>query len=209
MLKLVGIVVACVLGVGFFYLSRFLVREFGWLVWSIMVVSAVWYISVFNVFITHRNAIQESWSQIDVQMRRRYDLVANLVEAVKGYAGHEREVLQSVTKFRSATATGDRSAAEEVEAQNVLTGVLKTLFAVAEAYPQLKADQGFLNLQAELSFIEQSIASQREDYNRQVREYNIACQSFFTHLVAAIQGFAPQNYLQIADAANDPVAVSF
>ena len=207
--KLIGLVMACGLGIAIYYGSRAIIHELGWLAWLALVASSIWYISVFNVLVEYRNSIQESWSQIDVELKRRFDLVGNLVETVKGYAGHEKGVMETVTRFRSIASGETKSTAEEVESQNMLTGVLKTLFAVAEAYPQLKADAVFLALQNELSSIEASIASERSSYNRQVRDYNTTCQSFFSHIVAVIHGFAPQNYLQIAEAVSEPVRVSF
>ena len=172
----------------------------------VLVVFAV--ILIFNSLISLRNRVKNAWSQIDVQLKKRFDLVPNLVETVKGYAKHEKEVFENVTKARAAIM-GAKSTKESVDAQNMLTGALKTLFAVAENYPQLKASENFMMLQEELSGIESKIAYARQFYNDSVMQYNIAIQSFPNNILAGMLGFAEQTYFETAEAEKGPEKVSF
>jgi len=135
-----------------------------WVIIALVVIIVLWLIALYNRFVVLRNRIEGSWAQVDVQLKKRYDLVPNLVETVKGYAKHEREVFEKVTEARSK-AISAQNVADQGEAENLLTGALKSLFAVAEAYPELKANVNFLQLQEELSAIENKIAYARQHFN--------------------------------------------
>lgn len=153
-------------------------------------------IAFYNRLILLRNRVDNAWAQIDVQLKQRYDLIPNLVETVKGYASHEQETFERVIQARnlamSATGVEQQGAAE-----NMLTGALKSLFALAEAYPDLKANQSFLQLQDELTKIEQKIAYARQSYNDTVMSYNTAIQSFPANVVAAPLGFTVREYFEV------------
>ena len=153
-------------------------------------------IALYNRLVVLRNRVDNSWSQIDVQLRRRYDLIPNLVETVKGYATHESETFEKVTQARNM-AVDAGSVAEQGQAENMLTGALKSLFAVAEAYPELKANTNFLKLQEELSGTEGKIAYARQFYNDSVMSYNTAIQSFPANLLAGMFGFTEREYFEI------------
>src|SRR5687768_12992643 len=142
-----------------------------WVALGLLVLGGLYLVGAYNGLVKRRNRIENAWSQIDVQLQRRYDLIPNLVETVKGYATHEKGVFEEVSRARSA-AIGATGVAAQGQAENVLTGALKSLFAVAEAYPQLKADQNFLSLQEELSGTEGRIAYARQFYNDTVQGYN-------------------------------------
>ncbi|MEJ2745377.1 MAG: LemA family protein [bacterium] len=166
-------------------------------------------IGAYNRLIRLKNRIENAWSQIDVQLKRRYDLIPNLVETVKGYAAHEREVFQSVTEARTR-AIGASSVKEQGQAENMLTGALKTLFAVAENYPDLKANQNFLLLQEELAGTEGKIAYARQFYNDSVMTYTMACQTFPSSIIAGTFHFPGKDYFEIEEpAAREPVKVKF
>jgi LemA protein len=166
-------------------------------------------IGMYNSLVTLRNRCDNGWSQIDVQLRRRYDLIPNLVETVKGYAKHEREVFEKVTQARAAAANAQGVKAQ-AEADNMLTGALKSLFAVAEAYPDLKANQNFLMLQEELAGTESKIAYARQFYNDTVMKFNMKQQVFPSNIIANMFGFKPRDYFQIEDEiAKGPVKVQF
>ena len=162
----------------------------------------------YNGLILRRNRVDNAWAQIDVQLKQRYDLVPNLVETVKGYASHEKETLERVIQARniamSATGVEQQGAAE-----NMLTGALKSLFAVAEAYPDLKANQNFLQLQDELSKIEQKIAYARQSYNDVVMSFNTAIQSFPANMVAGMLGFSAREYFEAEPEAATAPQVKF
>ncbi len=167
------------------------------------------FIGIYNGLITYRNRCDNAWSQIDVQLRRRYDLIPNLVETVKGYAKHEREVFEKVTEARAA-AVSAQGVKEIGQADNALTGTLKSLFAVAENYPELKANQNFLLLQEELAGTEGKVAFSRQFYNDQVMKFNMKQQVFPSNIVANMFNFKPREYFQIEEeAARGPVKVSF
>jgi len=168
----------------------------------------LWMIATFNRLVVLRNRIQNGWAQIDVQLRRRYDLIPNLVETVKGYAAHERGVFEEVTKARAAMASA-QGVAEQGQAQNMITQALKNLFAVAEAYPELKANQNFLMLQEELSGTESKIAYARQFYNDSVMSLNALIQSFPANVVASMFGFRTHEYFPMEDVAREPVKVQF
>ncbi|MDQ2827088.1 MAG: LemA family protein [Actinomycetota bacterium] len=155
----------------------------------------------FNGLVRRRNQVDGAWSQITVQLKRRYDLIPNLVETVKGYAAHERGTFEAVTAARAgamnAQASGDP--ARTAEADNVLTGTLKTLFAVSEAYPQLKANQNFLQLQGELSSTEDRVAASRQAYNEAVLSYDTRIQTFPGSLIAGTFHFIAREYFTVPD----------
>ncbi len=173
---------------------------------AVVLVAAIW---LYNRFVTLTTRVKEAWSDIDVQLKRRYDLIPNLVETVKGYAAHEREAFDRVTTAR-AKALSAGSVAEHGEAENMLTGALKSLFAVAEAYPDLKANQNFLELQRELSDTENKIQAARRFYNGNVRDLNILVATFPSNLVAGLFGFKASDFFELEEeAAKNPVPVSF
>ena len=166
-------------------------------------------IGMYNSLVTLRNRCDNGWSQIDVQLRRRYDLIPNLVETVKGYAKHESTVFQNVTQARAATVNA-QGVKEQGQAENVLSGALKSLFAVAENYPELKANQNFLMLQEELAGTESKVAYARQFYNDTVMKYNMRTQMFPSSIIANMFGFKGRDYFQIEEeAAKGPVKVQF
>lgn len=175
---------------------------------GIAVLALLWVIVKYNQLVGLRNRIQNAWSQIDVQLKRRYDLIPNLVETVKGYAKHESEVFEKVTQARNAGINA-ASPKEQGEAENQITGALKSLFAVAEAYPELKANQNFMMLQEELSGTESKIAYARQFYNDQVMTYNTLIQSFPSNMIASNFGFNEHEYFPMDDAARENVKVDF
>lgn len=166
-------------------------------------------IFIFNNLVRKRNRVEESWSDIEVQMKRRYDLIPNVVEAVKGYVAHEKGVLENVTRARTQ-AMNAHSNTEHAQAENMLSNTLKTLFAVAENYPDLKANANFLDLQRELADTENKIQSARRFYNSNVRDYNIAIESFPANMIAGTLGFIRKELFDLEEeAAREPVKVSF
>jgi LemA protein len=165
-------------------------------------------ILMYNGLVRLRNRIDNAWSQIDVQLKRRYDLIPNLVETVKGYAAHERQVLENVTQAR-ANAINAQGPAQQAEAENVLSGALKSLFAVAEAYPDLKANQNFLSLQEELTSTEDRVAYARQFYNDSVLSYNNKLQTFPRNVIAGMFNFEKREYFEGEPEATGPVRVQF
>ncbi|MCX6569698.1 MAG: LemA family protein [Candidatus Aminicenantes bacterium] len=166
-------------------------------------------IGMYNSLITLRNRCDNAWSQVDVQLRRRYDLIPNLVETVKGYAKHESGVFERVTQARNM-AVNAQTVKAQGEAENVLTGALKSLFAVAEAYPDLKANQNFLMLQEELAGTESKVAYARQFYNDVVMKFNMKQQVFPSNILANMFGFKIKEYFQIEEeVAKGPVKVQF
>jgi LemA protein len=166
-------------------------------------------IGMYNRLVTFRNRCDNAWSQVDVQLRRRYDLIPNLVETVKGYAKHESGVFERVTQARAA-AVNAQTVKDQGQAENVLTGALKSLFAVAENYPDLKANQNFLMLQEELAGTEGKVAYARQFYNDNVMKFNMSQQVFPSSIIAGMFNFKPRDYFQIEDeVARGPVKVSF
>ena len=153
-------------------------------------------VSIYNKLVRLRNTVKSSWSDIDVQCKKRYDLVPNLVETVKGYASHEKSVFENVTKARSM-AMQATTPAEMAKAENMFRDTLKSLFAVAEAYPELKANTNFLQLQSELEALENNIESARRYYNAVVRDYNIATETFPSNLIASRFGFKKEDLFQL------------
>jgi LemA protein len=179
-----------------------------WIVLGIIGVLLLWAIYMYNRLVRLRVRTENAWSQIDVQLRRRYDLIPNLVESVKGYAAHERELFEEVTQARSnaMAASGVQS---QAQAENQLTAGIRRLFAVAEAYPQLKANQNFLALQEELTATESRIAYARQFYNDQVQLLNTKIQTFPSNLIARAGGFQPREFFEIDEPARGPVEVRF
>jgi LemA protein len=165
-------------------------------------------ILIYNGLVRFRNRIDNAWSQIDVQLKRRYDLIPNLVETVKGYAAHERQVFENVTQAR-ANAINAQGPAQQAEAENVLSGALKSLFAVAEAYPDLKANQNFLSLQEELTSTEDRVAYARQFYNDSVLSYNNKLQTFPRNIIAGMFNFEKREYFEGEPEATGPVRVQF
>jgi len=168
----------------------------GWIVLGVIVLIALWAVAIFNKLVKNRNLVFEGWSGIDVQLKRRYDLIPNLVETVKGYAGHEKEVLARVVELRNSAAQA-QTASEKAPIENMLTQTLRQLFALAEAYPDLKANQNFLDLQGQLSEIEEQIQFSRRYYNGTARDMNILVQSFPSNLIARSFGFNEADYFEI------------
>ncbi len=182
-----------------------------WILLVIVIVLIVWFIVAYNGFVTLVNRAKEAWADIDVQLKRRYDLIPNLVNTVKGYATHESEAFENVTKARAA-AMGATGIAEKGQAENMLAGTLKSLFAVAEAYPDLKANQNFMSLQTELSDTENKIQAARRFYNGNVRDLNTKIQSFPSNLIAGMFHFTSMAFFELGDAdaaAREPVEVKF
>lgn len=179
-----------------------------WVIIALIVIIVLWFIALYNRFVVLRNRIEGSWAQVDVQLKKRYDLIPNLVETVKGYAKHEREVFQNVTEARSR-AISAQNVADQGEAENLLTGALKSLFAVAEAYPELKANVNFLQLQEELSAIENKIAYARQHFNDVVLAFNTQRQRFPDNIVAGMMGLVARDYFEIEEAAREAPKVSF
>jgi LemA protein len=179
-----------------------------WIVLGLVVLVGLYLVVAYNGLVRLRNRIENAWSQIDVQLQRRYDLIPNLVETVKGYAGHEKGVFEEVTQAR-AQAIGAQGVAQQAQAENMVTSALKSLFAVAEAYPDLKANQNFLALQEELSGTEGKIAYARQFYNDTVQGYNTRIQTFPTMFVARTAGFSQREYFEADDTSRGPVRVQF
>lgn len=179
---LIGLIVIIVLIVGFFIVS-------------------------YNSLVKLRNWVKESWSQIDVQLKRRYDLIPNLVETVKGYATHEQETLEKVIQARNQLVQGTPQ--ERIEADNQIQGALKSIFALSESYPDLKANQNFLKLQEELTTTENKVAYSRQLYNKTVADYNIKRETFPTVLIAGTLGFQKEDQLTIPEEERETPQVSF
>jgi LemA protein len=181
---------------------------------ALAVVILFWVISMYNGFVQLVNRSKEAWSDIDVQLKRRYDLIPNLLNTVKGYAAHEQTAFEKVTEARTRAITAEQSGnpAEIAKAENMLTGALKSVFAVAEAYPDLKANQNFLELQHELSDTENKIQAARRFYNGNVRDLNTGLQSFPSNIIAGLFKFAKMEFFELEageEAARKPVSVSF
>src|SRR5881296_880299 len=180
----------------------------GWIVVVVLVVIAFALVGMYNSLVQLRVRADNAWSDIDVQLKRRHDLIPNLVETVKGYAAHEKGTFENIAKFRSmamqATTTADKA-----EAENQLTGALKSLFAVAENYPELKASEEFTQLQSSLTQTEDSIQYSRSGYNGAVRDLNATVQSFPANILAGMFGFQQRQYFEAAAADREPVEVKF
>jgi LemA protein len=163
---------------------------------GVVILAIILVVGIYNSLVRKRIETQNAWSQIDVQMKRRHDLVPNLVETVKGYAKHERETLERVIQARNA-AINAQTVGEHAAAENALTGALKTIFALSEAYPDLKANQNFLNLQEELTATENRIGFSRQHYNDSVSVYNTALMSFPANAIGGMFGFQPAEFWQL------------
>ena len=183
-----------------------------WILVGVIAVVIIWAVWAYNRFVTLTNRAKEAWSDIDVQLKRRYDLIPNLIESVKGYMQHEAGTLQKVTEARTA-AMGAQSVGEHSKADNMLTGALKSLFAVAESYPDLKANTNFIELQRELSDTENKIQAARRFYNSVVQEMNTALESFPSNIIGNYFKFVSREFFELAEAeaaaAQQPVKVKF
>lgn len=179
-----------------------------WIIIAVIVLAILWLVAVYNGLVRLKNRTDEAWSDIDVQLKRRYDLIPNLVETVKGITKQERTVFTDVTKARSA-AMGATSVEDKAKAENVLSGTLKTLFAVTEAYPDLKSSQNFLALQNELTDTEDKIQAARRFYNGEVRDLNIKIESFPTSMFAGSLGYQQRPFFETDEASKEPVKVAF
>ncbi len=179
----------------------------------VAVLVVFWFISVYNGFVALRTRAEEAWADIDVQLKRRYDLIPNLIEAVKGYAAHEKGVFEAVTKARTAAMSAEQSGdpVKSAQAENMLSGTLKSLFAVSENYPDLKANTNFLELQRELSDTENKIQSARRFYNANVRDLNIKTETFPSNIIAKMFGFMKKEFFDLEGAPEERenVKVSF
>ena len=160
-----------------------------WIILIVLIVAAVYAVSVYNGLIVLKNRVDEAWSDIEVQMKRRYDLIPNLVETVKGYAAHESGTLEKVIQARNMAMAAHGGVKETAESENILTGTLKSLFALTENYPDLKANENFLNLQAQLEGTENRIATERKRYTEAVAEFNTSIKKFPTNIYAGWFGF--------------------
>lgn len=179
-----------------------------WIILGIIAILVIWAVVIYNGLIRLKNRVDEAWSDIDVQLKRRYDLIPNLVNTVKGYAAHEKEVFEKVTEARtramSAQSTGDKA-----QAENALSQTLKSLFAVAENYPDLKANQNFLELQRELTDTEDKIQAARRFYNGNVRDFNTKIQVFPNNIFSGMLGFVAREFFEAEEGEKEPVKVEF
>ena len=180
----------------------------GWIAIVVGVLLVFFLIATYNRLVRLRNRVEAAWSQIDVQLKRRHDLIPNLVETVKGYAAHERETLEAVIQARQQ-AVAAKGVEDQAQAENILTGALRQLFAVSEAYPELKANENFLALQEELTGTESRIAFSRQFYNEQVLAYDNALETFPSNTVAGLFNFEPKEYFEVEEAGRDAVRVDF
>lgn len=168
----------------------------------------LWIVAVYNGLIRLKNRVEEAWSDIDVQLKRRYDLIPNLINTVKGYASHEKELFEKVTQARTA-AMGAQTPGEKEKSENVLTDTLKSLFAVAENYPDLKANQNFLELQRELSDTENKIQASRRFYNGNVRDFNTKIQLFPNNIIAGMLNFSEREFFEAEEGEKENIKVDF
>jgi len=166
---------------------------------GLIVIIGLWLVVIYNGLVGLRQAVKNAWSQIDVQLKRRYDLIPNLVETVKGYAGHERETLERVVKARQAGIDAS-TVKDQAAAENMITGALRQLFALSEAYPNLKANENFMALQEQLASTENKISFARQYYNDTVQSYNTRQQQFPANMVAGMFGFQSADFFEIEDA---------
>lgn len=185
-----------------------------WIIIAVVALIILWFVGSFNHFVTMKNRVEEAWADIDVQLKRRYDLIPNLVNTVKGYAAHESGTLEAVIAARNSamSATSTASLTDKGVAENQLSTALKSVFALSENYPDLKANQNFLSLQSELSDTENKIQASRRFYNGNVRDYNTALQVFPGNMIAGIFHFTQKELFQLGadeSAAKNPVEVKF
>lgn len=180
-----------------------------WIILGVVAAIIFWAVAAYNGLVRLKNRAKEAWADIDVQLKRRYNLIPNLVETVKGYASHERQVFEKVTEARTR-AMGAKDIKERGRAENMLSGALKTLFAVSENYPQLKASENFLELQRELRDTEDKIQAARRFYNSNVRDLNIKIESFPANIIASVFKFGQMDLFEIAEPEErEPVKVKF
>jgi len=183
-----------------------------WVIVILLVIAITWLVAIYNGLVVLKNRSQEAWSDIDVQLKRRYDLIPNLVETVKGYAKHERELFENITKARTA-AINASGAAAQAKAENMLSSALKSIFAVAENYPQLRASENFQKLQDELTDTENKLEAARRFYNSNVRDFNIKIEKFPDKIIASIFGFKKMELFELEkedkEVAKQPVKVNF
>jgi len=172
-----------------------------WIVLGVVAVVVLFLVAIYNGLVQKRIRCQEAWSQIDVQLKRRYDLIPNLVETVKGYAAHEKETLERVIAARNQ-AVSAQGVQQQADAENMLTGALKQLFALSEAYPTLKANENFAKLQEELTSTENKISFARQHYNDSAAVYNTARETFPNNIVAGMFGFQRQDFFEIEEPAH-------
>ena len=183
----------------------------GWIVLGVIVLLLLWVIVIYNGLVAMRQRVNQAFADIDVQLKQRHDLVPNLIETVKGYAAHERGTLDEVVRARNV-AVAAQGPAQQAAAENMLSGALRQLFALSEAYPDLKANQNFQQLQAELSDIENKLAAARRFFNNAVQEYNTGIEQFLAALLAGPFGFRPREFFDVAEARpqlEQPPAVKF
>ncbi len=173
-----------------------------WIILGVLLLLIIFLVSIYNGLIRLKNRVDEAWSDIDVQLKRRYDLIPNLVETVKGYAAHERETLEKVIKARNDAMALQNSSNvnEKLQAENNLSSTLKSIFALSENYPDLKANQNFLELQRELTDTENKIQASRRFYNSNVKDFNTKLQVFPTNIIAKQLGFTARNFFEITEA---------
>jgi LemA protein len=169
-----------------------------WIVLGVIVVLALWIVSIYNGLVAMRQRVGQAFADIDVQLKQRHDLIPNLVETVKGYAAHERGTLEAVIQARN-TAMAAQGPAQQAAAENMLSGALRQLFALSEAYPNLKANTNFQELQAELTDIENKLAAARRFFNNAVQEYNTGIQQFPAALFAGMFGFTPREFFDVGE----------
>lgn len=179
-----------------------------WIPLGILLLIVVYIWSLYNGLITASTQVSEAWSQIDVQLKRRMDLIPNIVESVKGYAKHEKSIFENVTKARSALMSA-KTPDESAKANDMLSGALKNLFAVAENYPQLKANENFTQLQKELSDTEDKVAYSRQFYNSIVKDFNVKVKVFPNAIIASVFGFKEKPFFEVAEAERQAVKVQF
>ena len=179
-----------------------------WIILGVVVLLLLIFAGTYNRLVALRNRIDNAWSQIGVQLRRRYDLIPNLVNTVKGYAAHEKEIFEKVAEARNA-AISAKTVPDQAQAENQITGALRQLFAVVENYPDLKANQNFLALQEELTATEGRIAFARQFYNDTVLSYNNKVQQFPSRIIAGMFNFTTREFFQVEEAATGPVNVQF
>ncbi|WP_088102704.1 LemA family protein [Halalkalibacter urbisdiaboli] len=176
---------------------------------GLFILIAIFWVTSYNGLIKYRNWVEESWAQIDVQLKRRFDLIPNLVETVKGYAKHEQETLSKVVELRNQITAPGNSRQEQIDANNELSGALRQLFALREAYPDLKANENFSMLQEELAGTENKIAYARQLYNKTVMEYNTKIESIPTNIVASVHHFTHRDMLETPKEERENVKVQF
>lgn len=180
-----------------------------WIIIAVAVIIVLWLIAIYNRLITLKNRTDEAWSDIDVQLKRRYDLIPNLIETVKGYAAHEQGTLQKVIDARSAAMTSDGSRQTKAKAENDLSATLKSIFALAESYPDLKANQNFMKLQDELSDTENKIQAARRFYNGNVRDFNIQIEVFPNNIINGVLRFKKYEFFEADETEKKNVEVKF